>query len=360
MNQELFIHIGMPKTGTTGLQFFMHKNRQALREQGVYYPVTMREPAPTATQHRFVNEYMRRRERDGPETVKEFPHPIRRISHEIKTQGVAKNVISEELFSFDPSYAAKFLAGFKENFACKVVVFLRRQDTWAESMYAQSIRGGYRESFDRFLNARHTRERMDFQEFLGVWAEHFGAENIIVVPYADKKTRSPEAMIQMLGADMAKLNDAEQRNKSLSGEAISFMHGMRSMRETGYPKFNRIFGDHLADSTRKGGTVLFTPEHRAAFMSEYAESNDEVARVYLKRDPAVEPLFDVNPENFPPAEKLMVPVTPERQLEILNAILTLHGKPVDAAVLAGKSVEDQLDAVMDIIEEECRTSTLAV
>ncbi len=344
----------MPKTGTTGLQFFMHKNRKALREQGVYYPATMREPHPTAIQHRFINEYMRRLDRQGPESVAAFPHPIRRVSNEIISQGFQSNFISEELFSYDPAYAAEFLSGFRKNFDTKIVVFLRRQDTWAESMYAQSVRGGYKESFDHFLRAKHTKERMDFLEFLTIWSNYFGSENIIALPYLDKETRSNSVIANLLGLNISLLNDSAQRNTSLSGEAISFIASLRSMREVGYGKFNRIFGDHIANSTRKGSSVMFTPEARAEFLKIYADSNAEVARRFVDLDANTTSLFDLDPEKYPSSDAVMKSIEAPRKLEILKAILTLHGKADVVSAMGGKPLSEAIEGLTDLVESECR------
>jgi hypothetical protein len=360
MKQKLFIHIGMPKTGTTGLQFFMHRNRQALLKQGVYYPITMREPLPTATQHRYVNEYLRRSERQGPAAVKEFPNPIRVLPHEITRKGAPVNVISEELFSFDPTETAAFLAGLKDKLDCRVVIFVRRQDTWSESMYAQSVRGGYRETFERFMNARHNQERLDLVSFCGVWAKHFGAENVIVKRYIDRVTNTQQELMNLIGVDSSALDNESQRNKSLTAEAISFMKDMRKLYDGGYPKFNQIFGEHLSDITKRGSVVLLSRQQRAELLSRYEAGNAEVVRRYMKEDPSLNPLFDVNPEKFPQDSDVMLPVSDDRRIELLTELLSRASVAFDRAAVAGMSAEAGIDHLMDVMEAHLRGSSVAV
>ncbi|ECK1948373.1 hypothetical protein FQV93_06695, partial [Campylobacter lari] len=38
-----YVHIGTPKTGTTSIQKFLNDNREALKQIGYYYPVTLSE-----------------------------------------------------------------------------------------------------------------------------------------------------------------------------------------------------------------------------------------------------------------------------------------------------------------------------
>ncbi len=360
MTQTLYIHIGMPKTGTTSLQFFMHRNKATLKKQDVYYPATMRDPLPTATQHRYVNEFMRQQQRNRDEGKPVSGHVINRVAQEIERQGFAKNVISEELFSYDPEFSAAYLGRFAKKLDAKVVVFLRRQDTWAESMYAQSVRGGYTGTFEEFIQARSTVDRLDFVKFLGHWAKHFGAENVIVRPYVDRQTQTHEEMLKILDVPLFESVVAEKRNPSLSGEAMEFIRGFGSLSRNNYPKFNRIFAAQLTGMTVKGSPTFFTPEARAAYMDGYKAINDEVVKTYLGQDAATDPLFNIDPATFPSEDKVVKPMAPERRLEILQALCA--GEDGSRAVNddEGQPVEARIGLLEKQIDDLCSESQVAV
>ncbi len=137
MAQKLYIHSGMPKTGTTSAQAFMWANRKKLAGLGFYYPDTMRPPKPVQAQHTFLNVYIRQQNQAHAETGKPLAYEaVDVMVKEIKEANCPVNLISEEQLSFDANVTAPFLGRFKEHFDVKIIVFLRRQDVWVESMYA--------------------------------------------------------------------------------------------------------------------------------------------------------------------------------------------------------------------------------
>lgn len=360
MTQTLYIHIGLPKTGTTSLQFFMHRNKAALKARGIYYPATMRDPHPTATQHRYVNEAMREQQRRAKEGHPVSSHVINRMLHEIEKQEFPVNVISEELFSWEPSFAAPFLANFRSKVDAKVVVFLRRQDTWCESMYAQSIRGGYREPFTHFMNARPTTERIDYRHFLTTWADAFGKENIIARPYVDRETQTHLEMLSIIGVPDFEFEGTEQRNPSLTGEAIAFILGIEGLTRTNYPKLNRLFGTQLAEITKKGSPVFFTPEARTEFLASYQDINDWVVREFLGEDPATKPLFKADPASFPSADRVVAPLSAERRIELLKLLIAGEDGQRPVSDDASKTTEERIESLTAQLDRICIDSTVDV
>ena len=121
--KKLFIHIGLHKTGTSSIQLFLHQNRESiLSNHGIYYmPVPKDDLAPE--QHRFLNRLM---EKDESEFYAYF----------LKNIDVSdKFIISSECFVEKKIFCEK-LSTLKNLFhQINILVGLRRQDYWLESLY---------------------------------------------------------------------------------------------------------------------------------------------------------------------------------------------------------------------------------
>jgi hypothetical protein len=143
--RRVFLHIGLPKTGTTSLQTFLARNRALLREGGFEYPEVATNPAGNA--HHNLTWKLLGSESYAPDrgTLEEF---IRHAS--ALPRSIPNLVVSSEGFSHYISLAAPsgnaFTAWLKElsaSFgAITVVVGMRPFFEFAESMYLQVVRTG--------------------------------------------------------------------------------------------------------------------------------------------------------------------------------------------------------------------------
>lgn len=52
-----YLHIGVPKTGTTSVQNFLYTNRQVLQKQGFLYPVSALHTHQHAALVSIINSY---------------------------------------------------------------------------------------------------------------------------------------------------------------------------------------------------------------------------------------------------------------------------------------------------------------
>src|SRR3989339_890168 len=131
--KTLYLHIGHHKTGSTALQVFFMSNSDLLLSKGISYPMTgILEPSghyylaigtiPAAKSHYTIDRYI-------PELEKE-------------TLNCPNIIISSEIFAFrklnvDLNIAVEFLGKLADRI--KIVVYLRRQDEWAQAIYAQGV-----------------------------------------------------------------------------------------------------------------------------------------------------------------------------------------------------------------------------
>ncbi|MCB1474725.1 MAG: hypothetical protein H6883_03750 [Rhodobiaceae bacterium] len=165
--QDIILHIGLPKTGSTYLQHWLSLNRGALMLNGL--GVHALPGFGHSVREEFEN-YLA----DGGR----LPENAIDIGAEFASNGGSLPVISSEGFwRHKPADVKRFLE-LKNVRVSKVVVFLRRQDRLEASLYNQRVKvRGFR---DRFSPGDR---RLDYLALWEAWANAFGNENIVAIDY---------------------------------------------------------------------------------------------------------------------------------------------------------------------------------
>jgi hypothetical protein len=145
VRKQIVIHVGTHKTGTTTIQDFLRANRRWFRTEGYLYigsPLLFK-----MFKNRSYNSDL------VSECKKTFA---------VKTTAFNRNkkfFISCENLSGDPwdgyknsDIIAEMLRDIFPNFDVKIVLYLRRQDLFIESLYVQYIQQGGVLSFDEYYN----------------------------------------------------------------------------------------------------------------------------------------------------------------------------------------------------------------
>jgi hypothetical protein len=167
--KQVFLHIGTHKTGTTSLQFFLHKNRKHLIKLGYLYPTQSQAHQNLA--FTLMDDPRANYQKDTWEEV----------INEIESKNTNKIIISSEAFlesgkqEFIEQVAAKL-----EKYQTKIIIYLKRQDKKIESNYNQNLKTGvFIGSPEQYV------EKTGMPNYLRIinnWNQCFGKENIIVRP----------------------------------------------------------------------------------------------------------------------------------------------------------------------------------
>ncbi len=211
MPKRVVLHIGTHKTGTKTLQLFLHANRDQLALNGVLIPESgrIRVDASHATpgQHHIAIDLQ---SHDTSEAVKQ-------LLAEMTTRALPLVVVSSEEFHplhRFPQRLAFLRDAFAEiGYATTIVIWLRRQDTYAESLYVEYAKGGFIEPFSTFIRsitdlgyitASETAPVMAFaySTLLMPFLDVFGRENVMVKPYrmTTDPHGLPNAFLQIVSA----------------------------------------------------------------------------------------------------------------------------------------------------------------
>lgn len=141
----IYLHIGIPKTGTTSLQKFLFFNREKLLKKGCLYPITgtniTSNNEPKGYSHNSLVRVLSQNTSQNGDWVSQC-----KIWQEFKTEINAlkaeKVIISAEFFTGPGIYNQDLIAMTKkllDDYDVKIVIYLRRQDEFLRSYYCYLI-----------------------------------------------------------------------------------------------------------------------------------------------------------------------------------------------------------------------------
>ena len=319
--EEVFIHIGMTKTGSTAIQNFLETNHDELKARGVLYPMTgifresRRDSIRTAGHNELITSVWK----------KNFAL-LNNFRTEVHESAARKLLIScENLFHADQKVVSA-LRGIIGEVPVKIIVYLRRQDTWIESYYGESISGGNRKyfhTFARFLEEEKERS-LDYLGILENWSEVFGAKNIVVRLYTNEVI---EDFCDIIGEQNMFSRFDTPANKSnispLPKDKLALLREMNKLpfnnRPEGYRKFVHEFVSEFGSDKRDKGVRWLDEDSREELLRHYEHSNQEIAKKYLKGGILFPPCQTDHPANkcgFAPANPVIDPDDLSRSMQL--------------------------------------------
>jgi len=169
--KKIILHIGRHKTGTTSLQHFLHANfSKELEHSKLLYPTTGMNSNHFFHHDLFKSCIERNNKFSELETTKNL---IKEINNAHQ-----KNIfISTEILSRDTIDAA-LLRDIKkcfENYNVIILIYLRRQDSYLESAYAERIKRGLISSKEDIFSFN---AELDYKIFIQKFSSVFGEPNI--------------------------------------------------------------------------------------------------------------------------------------------------------------------------------------
>lgn len=190
MSRQLFLHVGIPKTGSTSMQKWFWDNRKAMLGLGCAYPT---EPAL----HDYKHVYTVSNLRSDPKL-----HLIKSALEQSKTDVLLSN---EGMANHFHDFPAENLAYFREittSFQTVVVMFRRDPDRWLHSYHRQAVLNprndaselwGTSSSMDEIRDHYRIKRLLDHTALATDMTREYGADACHVLDF-DR----PDAFSQML------------------------------------------------------------------------------------------------------------------------------------------------------------------
>lgn len=287
----LWLHIGMPKTGTSFLQAMMVHNRAALRGQGWLYPNSgLLGPGHALLAFPYLTPARSERADVAAHEHAEPAELWRGIAREQAADPAERLMLSSEYFSEieDLSDFAVGCRGIAEQI--KVVVYLRRQDRLIEAGYNQGIKSGTRAVPFRF--PKRYDPSKDYGLLLARFGEAFGRESLIPRLFESALANGLTADFRdATGLDLTGLPERDEgRNERLHSSILRFRYIENTLGLEDSDLFARV-NPYLFKSPAFPMAAIMTPAQRLELLKRYQESNARVAREYFGFEDGV--LFDI-------------------------------------------------------------------
>lgn len=323
MSKKLFLHIGTHKTGTTTIQHFLAANRQALRDQQLVYPdISLVGFKGPRTHHRLAHAIVGRPGAGTRDDVRRFFDELRRDLRDGEAAIVSSEAFYRHVLPGEPGGAHENAGGATRDtlpfvtavrdcvgdFEVTVLVMLRRQDLFLESLYAEQVmRSNYVDGIDRFLEERLW--LADYDARLATWAEVFGRDSLdvrVFDPAAFAQPIEREFLTRVGGHWDDGLRPAVTRNATLPRCLIEYKRALNGGHPRQVSTQYRKWLEALAASSPPGtlpdlGRYYLTQPRRAEVLAGFEAGNRRVAREHLGRDE----VFDSTvPAAYAPPEEL--------------------------------------------------------
>lgn len=196
----VYLHIGLPKTGTTVLQYFLYNNADILSQHGIAYPdFGLRYKNESAhlsfrKNGRFlIAPNTSNGKRDFSRPADEYAPTLDKIAELGKTYD--RILISDEGIWKISKKRENFWSDLKSDLTdrgldLKLIVYLRRQDSFVQSMYAQRVKETKKPfTFEEYLASEASDWPLDFKERLDYISGIVGKEAMIVRIYEKAQYR---------------------------------------------------------------------------------------------------------------------------------------------------------------------------
>ncbi|MGQ0609810.1 MAG: hypothetical protein ACT4N9_01720 [Paracoccaceae bacterium] len=282
MKPALILHVGMDKTGTTAIQSALDRACRSLAsEHGVLVPRTG--SWSDHSHHRFafaafgINGY----------SFADLAGLLASLEDEVTGAGCGRVLLSSECLYNLPGKPGMeaFMAGLRRIFgAIRVIVYLRRQDTWVESRYRHSVVSGREIPLGQLCQPRYA----DYLPPLDRWAEVVGLANMVVRPYETAQFPMGDIaadFAQAAGLPAGALPSLRgiRANAALSFEVVqlraAFNHLRLPQETTG--DLNEVLAHAVAGGPAE--RFFVSPRQAAQLVERYSESNRQIALRYMGR-----------------------------------------------------------------------------
>lgn len=294
---KVILHVGTHKTGTSSIQNFLTTNSEKLLSQGVYYGLSkesIRNVNDIAAHIAYgrkkevelffneIIEYAKKKETKCLFISAESLYSMTGFFHSLQSNKIDDYWQSETLF-------ISFLSDCLKEVEVEIIMYLRRQDIFLESIYNQFIKQwpGYRGSIDEFYNI--CPEILDYEQHLSLWTELFPDATLTVKSFEIEK---PDLINRLLVNDL-NINDKSDFvypkkaiNTRLKPSYLSFKRILNNMDMTLSEAYvvSRIImklSQNEINDIEDSGYTLISKALLDDIVNRYANDNDRLVQIFL-------------------------------------------------------------------------------
>ena len=326
----LYVHVGMPKTGTTAVQYFMAKNRDVLKQHGAAYP-------DFGLHYEWVNAtrngHWLAKAHYSEETAKACFEMVNKLA-----DTYPKIILSDEGLwnsrGSHPSFWKMLRENLRDDMEIKMIACIRRQDLYTYSYWAEQVKAQQKIDFKTYTfreyldTGKYEMNFLDYRKYFERVLPVLGKENILIRVFERDKFIGGSVYADFMNAvgltfDESYMIPEDLSNASIKGSVLEAKRLLNYIPEFSEPG-NRVLKYLFAaqnDLDREGNLSLrddFPKEERLAFLEKYRESNEWVARNILGLEDG-QMFTDTFPEDTGDA----LPYTMEEMTQVYGSMM-LH------------------------------------
>lgn len=313
---KIYFHIGMPKTGTSSIQSFLNTNRELLVEKyGILYPNLNRNNFGKGFCLSHGDYFSKVRETEDISGCVDY---FKECKSYCINEGINKIIISHEGFfsNWWPANIQKIIS--ENNFDYKIILYLRRQDYWAESAWKQ---WGHKIANLNSINDYINSLNLNWHWALSDWLKMFDPDVFIVRPFERESLVSEDVITDFLNLIGIKdktgfLNPPVNNINNNRGVQPVIIEMMKLCNTNGlhdHKLLDNIY-DMLPNEYKRNNPFIsygiLSPQERIEILKKYEDSNQKLAVLFFndKRE-------NIFLEPYPDQEEKWLPRINELKLE---------------------------------------------
>ncbi len=287
--KDLYLHIGLAKTGTTTIQNYFSINQDRLQELGILYPLTgqlggghSRIAALYTGKEKHTNKLKSYVANSEPLKFRD------NILYELEMSysAIDSVLISAELFGESSEEQIKlFIEHYKDYFNIKVIIYLRRQDFLSESLVGQA----YKVKMENFAKDRYLTKTygiLNFKELITKWESRVGKNNLIIREYFQGEKNpliNSFNKILSLKSD-GSLLEPTNLNLSVGRDCVEYLQNHTKLKfgeELYFKAVAALQKYNQANSTKAEYSKYYSPSERQKILNHYLEENLAISKKHF-------------------------------------------------------------------------------
>jgi hypothetical protein len=320
VKKTLYIHIGTEKTGSTTIQECLYKNREILYKNEIYYlnspgKIDSRNIATYCMDDAVIDDHVIQlgikdtagRNNWKKEFLKELKTNLDNLPPSITKVVVSSEHLHSRLHNISNIELLKSI--FSPYFdVIKIIVYLRRQDLVAVSLYSTACKAGEYRSEVFPQQSIHSEQYFKYEELINMWSRVFGKDNILARVFEKKyffNNNLVDDFFHEISVDHKKLNLVipENLNVSVTGTTQLVLSKFNKY----FPAYNKQ--DYYLFNNGVKSLLIYELERlklkdldlpnrsdSIAFYNIYKSSNDRLAEEIFNRRSLFNEDFSKYPE----------------------------------------------------------------
>ncbi|WP_260377648.1 hypothetical protein, partial [Campylobacter hepaticus] len=298
-----YLHIGMPKTGTTSIQTFLTENKNLLLQYNYLYPESILEWGHQHITLVWIIKLLRLNKK-LLFLEKKYKQIMINFRKELKINSNKTILLSTEglTWDFDNPIYIKILHKILKLFGfttIKIIIYLRPQEDMLASLYSENIKGNYH-IFNNSLSIKNNKLKhiFNYKYILKSYSYFFKKENIIV-----KIFHKDEFYKQNLIKDFIKILDIkwnnnfiiiDNQNQSLDLIGIELQKRLNNLGLGGYHNTNTLLNFSINHFYNKN--IYFTPkkEYYLEYYNFFKSHNEWVRKEFFPHKERLFPEKDLS------------------------------------------------------------------